>query len=51
MTKQFFSQFKGGFSNTDIRTLHSVPDWDSPNVRGDEVLAEDTPIVDEFARY
>jgi hypothetical protein len=24
MTKQFFSQFKGGFFNTDISTLHSV---------------------------
>jgi hypothetical protein len=55
MTKQFFSQFKfkGGFSNTntDINTLHSIPDWDSPDVRGDDVLAEDTKIVDEFARY
>jgi hypothetical protein len=51
MTKQFFSQFKGGFSNIDISTLHSVSDWDSPDVRGDEVVAEDTQIVDEFARY
>jgi hypothetical protein len=51
MTKQFFSQFKGGFSNTDISTLHSVLDWDSPDVKGDEVLAVETQIVDEFARY
>jgi hypothetical protein len=49
--KDFFSEFKGGFSNTDISTLHSIPDGDSPDVRGDEVLADDTQIVDEFARY
>jgi hypothetical protein len=51
MTKQFFSQFKGGFSNTDISTLYSTPDWDSPDVRGDDIKAEDIQIEDEFARY
>jgi hypothetical protein len=51
MTKQFFSQFRGGFENTDISSLHSVPDWDHPETRDPNVASEDNQIVVEFARY
>jgi hypothetical protein len=51
MTKQFFSQFRGGFENTDISSLHSVPDWDHPEPRDSNVASEDNQIVVEFARY
>jgi hypothetical protein len=51
MIKQFFSQFRGGFENTDISSLHSVPDWDHPETRDPNVASEDNQIVVEFTRY
>jgi hypothetical protein len=51
MTKQFFAHFKGGLVNTDISSVHSVPDWDQPDSRANNIAIEDNQIVVEFARY
>jgi hypothetical protein len=50
MTKEFFSQFKSGLSNSDISSLHTTPDCDIPEARTG-VTDVDSEIVDEFARY
>jgi hypothetical protein len=50
MTKQFFSQFKSGLSNSDISSLHTTPNWDIPEARTGATDV-DSEIVEEFARY
>jgi hypothetical protein len=42
---------KGGLANTDISSLHQVPDLDSPEARDGTVVTDDALIVDEVARY
>ena len=49
-SKIFYRQFKNKFSNNDISSLHSTPDWNDPDVRGAPV-DDSKEIADELEKY
>ena len=50
-SKVFFSTFKAKHASPDISSVHTTPDWNDPETKGEEEATTPEPIAEELKKY